>query len=219
MHAALPPGDDGLQRLIRMPEQLADGLYRIRCDAMILSAGGVRDLACHGQQSAASIRLQQAIVEAAEQAAFQPARMNGEPVEVSMTFSVLVRIEAGKALVGVFPNDGEHWTTLDMNYVSPQRLSGSFGRTSLATSKEGVGAASAALRLRIDEKGTVTSVDVDVQQGELSRREIAALRQKTEKMVFAPGLHNGKPVAMDYVLLYERQQETNQGIRSSGMSM
>ncbi len=106
---ALPePGANGVQSRIEVPLNTAAGIHRYRCDATITTKGEAQDVECYGPRTAATDPLLRAITQATKDARYRPGQKDSETIKVFMTMSVLVRVEAKNALVGVFPNDGEH---------------------------------------------------------------------------------------------------------------
>lgn len=206
-------GATGIQPRIEVPLDTPDGFHRYRCDATITPDGEARDVDCYGPRTAATDPLLRSITRAVKEARYQPARSEGRPVKVFMTLSMLVKVEAKQALVGVFPNDGEHWTTLGTNYVSPQRFSGGYGSMSYSNAIQENNRASATLRVRVDTTGRVTTLSVEEQSGSFQRKELDALKKRVRAMAFLPGLHKGRPVEMDYLLLYNRRQHAQPDFR------
>lgn len=211
---ALPdPGDLGVQPRIEVPLDTAEGIHRYRCDATITPGGDARDVDCYGPRTAASDPLLRSITKAVKEARYQPARQAGEPVKVFMTLSVLVKVEAKQALVGVFPNDGEHWTTLGTNYVSPQRVRGGYGAMNYSNAIQENNRAGATFRVRVDTTGRVIALSIHEQRGSFQRKEFDTLKKRVRAMTFLPGLHQGQPVEMDYLLLYSRRQHAQPDFR------
>jgi hypothetical protein len=67
--------------------------------------------------------------------------------------------------------------------------------------------------LRIDAAGRVLKIVFEEQVGSFSSREIDDLRRRIERMAFIPGMHQGKPVEMDYLLVYTRRQRNQNEFR------
>ena len=209
---ALPAsGERGFQSVMKMPEKIVDGVYRFRCEAIINPNGRARQVTCLSQLADTSKQLLQAVSLASENAIFTPAREHGDAIEVFMQFSVLIRVDGKNAMIGVFPNDGEHWTSYGMNYVSPQRVEGGFGRMNFVDAVEGQTTAHLKMRLRIGVNGEVLKVAFEEKTGLFIGRELNNLKRSIKRMKFRPGLHNGVPTEMDYVELYFRTD-------SAGMS-
>jgi hypothetical protein len=206
-------GEAGVQSRIEVPVDTAEGVHRYRCDATITTGGEPQEVDCYGPRTAATDPLLRAITRAVREARYQPAKHNGNAIEASMTLSVLVKVQAQQALVGVFPNDGEHWTTFGTNYVSPQRIKGGYGSMTYSNAIQENNRASAKFRIRVDTSGEVTALTVEEQSGTFLRKEMATLQKRIKAMKFLPGQHKGQPLEMDHILIYNRRQHAQPDFR------
>lgn len=198
--AQLGSGPDSIHGRFRAPPDLADGIYSLRCEAVVGSTGKARQFACLSGRGTNPRSLIRAVTRAGKAARFEPAREHGKPVAIFMAVTMLLRMQDGVPVVGFFPNDAEHWATFGLDYVSPQRVN-QFGDM---VGNSGVQplSGSIVMKLFVERDGTVSDYALEHDNGPMVDRYRARARRAISRMEFRPGFVNGRPHAMHYVEIY-----------------
>jgi hypothetical protein len=211
--AVFGSGPGTIQAVFRIPDKLPEGLYRIHCQTIVNAMGRSSRFTCLTQRKGVPASLVRAVTLAGESARYQPAVERGSAVSVFMPVTALIRVLNDSATVGFFPNDGEHWASMGMNYVSPQRIE-QFGQeaTDFSTTARG----NMLIRYRIGADGRILEYAFEQQTRRISKRDLGDARRRISMMDFRPGFHQGNPVEMELGEIYHVLSRTSRHM--SGLS-
>jgi hypothetical protein len=193
--AAIGDGPESMPHHIYVPDDTPDGRYATRCEAEINARGKALLYGCYRLRDTTPQSLVQAIQRGVGQSRFVAATEDGKPVPVYMALSVWINVTDGKALIGVFPNDGLNVEKFGLDYVSPQRLNQFTFRHNSAAAQSLM---STWMRLSIDETGKITDSRVETAPG-VTDGLTRAVQRSIKLMEFRPGYYQGRPTAMDYL--------------------
>ncbi|MDY6945240.1 MAG: hypothetical protein SXG53_05950 [Pseudomonadota bacterium] len=194
--ARLTLGEDSIEELIRVPDGLALGQYKIFCEAIIAATGATQGFYCYSA-AGTPVTLVNAAVRAGEKASFIPATLDGQKQAVYMLMMVVVQITNSEPLVLVVPNNGVDAERYGLFYTAPQRLNSFRWRTSKVVPSQREDAR-VSMTMRIDEKGNVTErAAVNVSGADPLLLSVVDDRMST--LQFIPGYFNRKPAPMLHV--------------------
>ena len=183
--------EQSLANRIQFPDIPGDYTLFVRCEAKILPAGNIEDIACYDNKDVDDAFFR-AISIAANSATVIPAEVNGDNVGVLMFFSVIFRQEAEQQVIGVVPNHGTNAQSVGISYIAPQR----YGRSIQYTPRTELGL----LWVDADMSANGTVSNVKYIKTEWSNREAERYAKSYMRDChFIPGFVDSKPAAMRFV--------------------
>jgi hypothetical protein len=183
--------DKSLAKQIDFPNVPGDYTLFVRCEAKVLPAGNIEEIACYNNKDVDDAFFR-AIQMAANNATVEPATVEGENVSLLMLFTVIFRQQEDNRVIAVVPNHGTNAQELGISYIAPQR----YGRSIQYTPRTELGL------LWIDAKMSSTGELTDVQyiKTQWSNKEAERYAKSyVRDCKFIPGHQNNQPVAMRFV--------------------
>lgn len=203
-HAASTParltlGEESIEELIEVPDDMPLGRYKVRCEGMVLPNGEAGQFNCYSDQVHAL--LIEATARAVREAKFTPATVNGKKLGVYMSLMVIIQITKDKddPLVLAVPNNGADADRYGLFYSAPQRYNSFRWRPDRFITR-----LRKDLRIfmnaSVDEHGKVTQHSVTNVFG-ATPQLLEMLDRRIETMKFIPGYFHRKPAPMRYAEL------------------
>lgn len=97
--AQMVVGERSIEELLRIPDNLKPGRYRVHCGLKIGTRGWVLFVRCYSMTDSAPDELQQAVMYAARTSLFAPATRDGKAIDVFAMLAVTVDTTLGDPLI------------------------------------------------------------------------------------------------------------------------
>ena len=149
--AQMVSGKRSIEELLKIPEELKAGRYRLNCGVLIGTSGWVLFARCYPRTGYAPTDLLKAVMYAAKTSLFVPATHDGKRVEVYTTLTVTVDTTVSEPLILAVPNNGADVGKYGPLYTAPPTIrrqppQSSAAPPGLATARRGSRVAGAANR-------------------------------------------------------------------------
>ncbi len=189
--ARLGDHDTSLVKRIRFPDVSGNFTLYVRCEAKVAPGGNINEIGCYDEErkDAAFYR---AVHLAANNATVIPARVDGEPTNVLMLFSVIFRQQGTQRTIAVLPNHGTNAKTFGLDYIAPQK----YGYTIQYYPRAELGLLW--LDGNMDAQGELSAVNYLKTEWDTAETRRYA-RKYVEQARFIPGHVNGQPQSMRFV--------------------
>lgn len=196
--AQMVVGERSIEALLRIPDSLKPGRYRVHCGLKIGTSGWVLFVRCYSMTDSAPDELQQAVMYATRSSLFTPATRDGKPIDVFAMLAVTVDTSLGDPLILAVLNNGADAAKYGLLYTGPQRYGSSHINLPNLPPHKPLRTAVVWMKLQLDERGVMTDFTLD-NDSDAPDWWVEAVRAAAKEMTFIPGYHDGKPVPMLYI--------------------
>ncbi len=203
-------GEHSLPSLLACPTADADleATLKVFCQAALTADGSVRrnGAYCFSTDDG-SFAYVRAALEASDNARFEPATVDGQPVPVLINYQLLFRLQGGGCRVAAIPNHGANAGSLGLAYYAPQVIDddeAGLWRTQLFRPTGSGGSLVSArgvafvLSAQVDAHGRVHDARL-VENNFAPRTDVRRALAKLRRARFIPGYVDGEPAAVRYV--------------------
>lgn len=192
----------------------------IQCQTFVETDGDLTDYYCVPPDISEDQKVTQLVIRGLEDLTFVPARMDGAPVRVLMSFHVAIRCAEDSCTVESFANHGNHAKELGLDYIAPQPvLSGQAWYAGYEDKLEWIHGYMPSLSFRFNQLGwpmrSLIEVAVDAEgvagrgcirsmrlmgddEEERNRKKLDETMRSIGETRFIPGFSDGQPVAMTF---------------------
>lgn len=162
-------------------------------------------IACYADNNV-FLRFAKAGETAMRKARFEPARIDGEPVPVFMSFRLVFTNKLGECQFTAIPNFGNEWQQTGVNYVAPQEIvtkgnwlqrSYSLGRRRLADEFSSECGMEFSVSARVTTDGLPEDVRID-KNFTARDSDLRAATKSLGQSIFIPGFYQGLPTEMRF---------------------
>jgi hypothetical protein len=196
--ATFGTGATSIVNVVACPEQrFEQALVWVFCQGEVRDTGEVRQPHCIADGPYREFRA--AALDAFRGAQFEPARVDGSPVSVYLSFRLAFQLQGEHCAVTAIPNKGFHVAELGLAYVEPQEIVPDRGwqprRMNTPGTRANRSGTAFTISVHVDERGSAS--DSKVEQLSIGgRREASTAARAMAGARFVPGFVDGRPRAM-----------------------